>query len=209
MTAAHLRRAVTPFVLATLAGLTVLAQSAQQNAADAERLIKALGLHAGSIVGEIGAGAGELTVAIAKVVGDDGRVFSNDLNKDRLKTIAAAAQKAGLGNITVVEGMEAATNLPDGCCDAIFMRDVYHHFRDPASMNASLLASLKPGGRLAIIDFEPPPGAESAAPEGRAANGHHGVMPATIERELKAAGFTIVSSDSLDSRLYLVVARRP
>jgi ubiquinone/menaquinone biosynthesis C-methylase UbiE len=49
----------------------------------------------------------------------------------------------------VVEGGLAQTNLPDECCDAVFMRHVYHHFGDPPAMNASLFRSLKPGGRLA------------------------------------------------------------
>jgi predicted methyltransferase len=89
------------------------------------------------------------------------------------------------------------------------MRDVYHHFADPATMNASIFRSLRPGGRLAVIDFEPPPGGEGANPATRSTNGHHGITPPTLERELKAAGFEILSSTALNSRLFMVVARRP
>src|SRR5262249_36606963 len=146
---------------------------------------------------------------IARAVGDGGRVFSNELEPSRLETVGRNAARAGLANVTLVRGQAASTNLPEQCCDAIFMRDVYHHFADPAQMNASLLRSLRPGGRLAIIDFTPPPGAESADPAGRAADGHHGITPQTLQRELAAAGFEIVSSSDLDARLFMVVASRP
>jgi len=210
MTMRTVRRFITPLVLLTLA-LTAQpsAQNAQQNAADAERLVTALDLHAGSIVGEIGAGDGALTVAIARTVGESGRVFSNEVSTDKVAGIARAVAAAGLANVTTIAGGETRTNFDERCCDAIFMRDVYHHFTDPAAMNASILASLKPGGRLAVIDFGPPPGGESASPAGRSADGHHGITLPTLERELKEAGFEIVSTAQSGLRGILIVARRP
>jgi len=205
----HLRnRFITPFVLLAITAVSA-AQDAQQNAADAQRLITALELHAGDVVGEVGAGDGALTVAVAKTVGESGRVYSNEINTQKLAGIAKAAAAAGVTNVTTVAGGETRTNFDDRCCDAIFMRDVYHHFTDPAAMNASILAALKPGGRLAVIDFGPPPGGESASPAGRSADGHHGITSPTLERELKAAGFEIVSSTEYGFRGILIVARRP
>jgi SAM-dependent methyltransferase len=201
------RRFVTMFVIGGLVTAAGLAQTAQENAADAERLVKALDVHPASVVGEIGAGAGELTFAMARTVGEAGRVFTNELNNDRAKALQAEADKGGFKNVMVVDGHEADTNFPDRCCDAIFMRNVYHHFGDPPAMNASLLRSLKPGGRLAIIDFAPPPGGETT-PGHRGDDNHHGITAPTLERELKAAGFEIVSSEEKD-RTVFVVARRP
>ena len=183
-----------------------LAQSATDTA-EAERLARALDIRAGSIVGEIGAGDGLLTVAMARTVGDSGKIFSNEVNKERVRTIEQAVQKAGFTHVTVVEGHPAQTNFPAQCCDAIFMRNVYHHFGDPPAMNASLRESLKPGGRLAIIDFTPPPDGE-AAPGRRGDDGHHGITVPTLEAELKAAGFEILSSSTTDRALF-VVARKP
>jgi predicted methyltransferase len=71
------------------------------------------------------------------------------------------------------------------------MRLVYHHFGDPPAMNASLLKSLKPGGRIAVIEFKPKTG-KSAPPGKRGEGDDHGVMPETVIEELKAAGFTDV-----------------
>src|SRR3989442_9792897 len=103
------QRVITPFVLVLAGATAVLAQNAQQNAADAERLIKALDVHAGSVVGEIGAGDGELTMAMAKAAGGAGRVFSNELNTQRLDEGGKRAAKGGITNGTLVEGKAAQT----------------------------------------------------------------------------------------------------
>jgi len=204
----HVGRRRSVIVLAILAFAAVgFAQTAQENAADVEWLIASLEIHPGSSVGEIGAGEGALTMAIAKAVGPTGKVFSNELNKERLAALPELAEKAGVSNVTPVEGREAATNFPDQCCDAIFMRNVYHHFGNPAAMDASLLKSLKPGGHLAVIDFTPPD-KEAPQPSGRSADGFHGVKPATVARELLAAGFEVISADA-ENRTVKVLARRP
>jgi predicted methyltransferase len=66
-----------------------------------------------------------------------------------------------VNDVSVVEAREAETMLPPACCDSIVIRHVYHHFPQPAQENASLFASLKPGGLLAVVDFPPTP--ESSA----------------------------------------------
>src|SRR5262245_38224589 len=119
---------VTALLLVGAGGTAIDAQNARQNAADADRLIKAMDVKPGSVIAEIGAGGGELTVALAKAVGPAGKIYSNELNKDRLIAIRKAADEAGLNNVTTVEGKEDVANLPDACCDGIFMRNVYHHF---------------------------------------------------------------------------------
>jgi SAM-dependent methyltransferase len=136
-------------------------------------------------------------------------VFSNELSEERYSAIGKAVEEAGLENVTAVRGRETETGFADQCCDAIFMRDVYHHFTDPAAMNAAIFKSLKPGGRLAILDFGPPPGGESAEPAGRARDGHHGITAPTLESELRAAGFEIVSTNNGTFRAFMIVARRP
>ena len=189
-------------------GLSVAAQR-QDDAADAIRLIEVLGLSQGSLVADVGAGSGVLTVPIARHVGPRGRVYSTDINADRWEEIRDAAREASLENVVVVEGAPAETNLPEECCDAVFMRNVYHHFGDPASMNASLLRSLKPGGRLAVVDF--PPDTGESAPAGQRNEGDsHGVTPATVIEELTAAGFARVRQlDWTTPGTFLVVAERP
>lgn len=209
MTILAARRFITPFVLAIAAAAGLATRAADQSTADSERVSKALDLRAGSVIAEIGAGDGELTVAIAAIVGGTGRVFSNELNADKVQALRLKAQKSGLANVTVIAGRDTDTALPDQCCDGVVMRDVYHHFSDPAAMNASIIRALRPGGRLVILEFGPPPGAEHADPAHRGDDGHHGITPATLERELKAAGFEGVTTEEYGFRSSMTMARRP
>jgi ubiquinone/menaquinone biosynthesis C-methylase UbiE len=116
------------------------------------RLRQALALEAGKVVADVGAGEGALTLALAREVGPNGRVFATEIDAARLKKLQAAK----LDNVTVVEGRRGETGLPPACCDAIVLRRVYHHLAEPASIGADLLRALRPGGVLAVIDFPPP-----------------------------------------------------
>ncbi|MPY89904.1 MAG: methyltransferase domain-containing protein [Luteitalea sp.] len=182
--------------------------TARDDASDVARLIDALEVGPGSTIADIGAGAGELTVAMARHVGPSGRVYSSELGSERLEELEQAVETAGLDNVTVIKGHANRTNLPNECCDALFMRRVYHHFADPAAMNASLWQSLKPSGRLAVIDF-PPDGDESAAPSGRAKGDQHGVTAETVERELEEAAFELLSIDEETDGDFMVIVRKP
>ncbi len=168
--------------------------------------------HLGSVVAEIGAGNGKLTVAAAHRVGPSGRVYSTEIDENTLVHLEELAAKEK--DITVIRGAEAKTNLPPACCDSIFMRFVYHHLTKPAEIDASLFQSLKPGGRLAVIDENPREG--TSIPEGVPKNrGGHGVPEGILINELTAAGFTVdadlkhwVSRDAYHD-VYCVVFRKP
>jgi ubiquinone/menaquinone biosynthesis C-methylase UbiE len=179
-----------------------------RDAADAAKLIEVLEIRAGATVADIGAGRGLLVPAMSRHLGSAGRLYATDVNADRLAEIRKLVASQSLPNVTVLQGADAQTNLPDACCDAIFMRLVYHHFGDPPAMNASLLRSLKPGGRIAILDFAPK--SKASAPPGKRGEGDaHGVMPATVIEELKAAGFVDVRELTWPEPTVAIVGRRP
>lgn len=167
----------------------------QTDAEDAARLTRALGITAGQTVAEIGAGAGVLTVAIAREVGPSGRVYSNELSPRQRDAIGRAVAAATLTNVTIVDGHARRPNLPDACCDAIFMRDVFHHFDDAAEMSRQLRAALKPGARLGVLDFPP--------------RGNHGIAADEVRATLERAGFEQVRVDAAGARWFLVVATAP
>lgn len=173
------------------------------------KIYEAIGVKEGMTVCEIGAGSGELSIAIAKLVGESGRVFTSELGDDRVKALQNSIKKSGLAHITVVTGDAVKTNFPDAACDALFMRNVYHHFADPAAMNRSIASALKPGARYAVVDFTPPPGGEAKDPADRAKDGSHGVGPDSVSRELKEAGFEAVTSDTTGQRWFMVVVMKP
>ena len=195
--------------LAATATLPATACAQDDFAADAARAVAALELQPGQIVADIGAGGGQLTVELARVVGPSGHVYATELTEDRRGDIREAVEAAGLENVTILEAHATGTNLPRQCCDALVLRRVYHHFDAPRSMNASMRESLKPGGLLAVIDFAPD-SAESTEPAGRDTGDQHGVTAATIARELTEAGFEVVALKEGTGRgRFMLVARRP
>jgi predicted methyltransferase len=210
------RRVARASALAFIIALVAPALRAADDAAEAQRLFDLMELKPGMTVAEIGGGGGAMTVEMAKRLGPEGRVYSSELSADRRADIRAAATRAKLANVTVIESGDSTANLPEGCCDAIFMRSVYHHFTHPEEMDRSLVAALKPGGRLGVIDFEPSPG--SKVPDGVPANrGGHGVPPALVIDELSSAGMTSTGPSAVwpnqqsaaDGRSFLVLFRKP
>ncbi len=189
-----------------VAALSVIAQGTSTIAP--AKIFEAIGAKSGVTVCEIGAGSGELSISAAKLVGESGRVLTSELGDERVKALQDAVKKSGLTSITVVAGDSVKTNFPDAACDALFMRNVYHHFADPAAMNRSILAALKPGARYAVIDFTPPPGGEAKDPADRGKDGSHGVGPEAVSRELKEAGFEAVTSDTSGQRWFMVVVKK-
>jgi ubiquinone/menaquinone biosynthesis C-methylase UbiE len=195
-----------PALLVTL--LIPATASAQAGAIDAAKIFEAIGLREGATVCEIGAGDGELSIAAARAVGPGGRVFTSELGAARLMQLRTRVAAADQPQITVVDGDASRTNFAEASCDALFMRNVYHHFLSPSEMNLSIAAALKPGARLAIVDFAPP-GAEASCPADRGKDGMHGVAAGTVSRELREAGFEAVASESGAQRWFMVVVARP
>ena len=186
--------------------VTVLAQRSGSTIAS-EQIFDALRLRDGVTVCEIGAGDGDLSIAAARLVGPQGHVYTSELGDSRVNTLRERVAKSTLAQITVVAGDAARTNFPDEACDAIFMRNVYHHFEEPAVMNASIAAALKPGGRLAVVDFAPA-NKEAERAADRDEDGSHGVSAESVSRELRAARLEPVSSDSGAQRWFMVVAAK-
>jgi ubiquinone/menaquinone biosynthesis C-methylase UbiE len=169
------------------------------------RLRQVLALEAGKVVADVGAGKGELTFALAREVGAKGRVFSTEIDPERLQRLREAVAAGKLDNVMVVEGQGSETGLPPNCCDAIVLRRVYHHLTEPSGINASLLRSVRPGGVLAIIDFPPP---------FFLGRGGFGVPAKSVSNEVTSSGFELLrviddwpGRGPLDS--YCLMFRRP
>jgi SAM-dependent methyltransferase len=117
-------------------------------------------------------------------------VYATEIDAKKLAELKSEVAKRKLENVIVVESKEADTNLPARCCDAIFLRHVYHHLTKPVEFDAGLVRSLKPGGKLAIIDFPPRAGLEPV--EGVPSNrGGHGIPQKIVVEELSAAGLQV------------------
>jgi ubiquinone/menaquinone biosynthesis C-methylase UbiE len=161
---------------------------AKASAADEiARLAKVMEWKAGTVVADIGAGDGRFSFEAAAKVGPTGRVYATEIDEEKLKELRDQVKRRNLTNVIVVTSKEADTGLADGCCDAIFLRRVYHHLTKPEEFDARMAAALRPGGRLAIIDFPPRAGLDKV--EGIPANrGGHGIAEKLVVEELTAAG---------------------
>lgn len=176
------------------------------------RLAAILEIAPGQAVADIGAGDGDLSMAIARRLEPGGTLYSTELDAELRDDLRQRASREHLTNVVVIEAGETATGLPDGCCDALFMRNVYHHLGDTTRYNQSLRRAARPGARVAIIDFEPgafwflrssPPGAS------RQRTGH-GVGAVTVAEELQQAGFRPERTiETWGGRMYLVLLRGP
>lgn len=154
------------------------------------RLAELLQWKPGSVVADIGAGDGGYSFLAAEQVGASGRVYATEIDKEKLKSIRAQIAKRKLENVAVVEGAAGDTNLTTNCCDSIFLRHVYHHITQPEEFDKNLVRSLKPGARLAIIDF--PPWKNSAPIKGVPSNrGGHGIPQKVMVDELTSAGLRV------------------
>lgn len=215
------RHLLVPAALIVVVTFAVVAASASQDPqelkqaeADVPQLAQVLGLEPGMAVADVGAGGGAMTLVMARWIGPDGRVYSNDVNKAAVQSIRQAADRAHLRNVVTVVGSQTSANLPKACCDAIWLRDVYHHLTNPAAEDSSVFQSLKPGGRLAVIDFKPMPGSKPP-PNVPADRTGHGILPSIVERELGAAGFHIERTISHwppppdKGDYFLVLAQKP
>lgn len=131
------------------------------------QVIEALALKPDAVVADIGSGTGYFAVRLAHFV-PRGRVYGVDTEPDMVKHLAERARREGLGNLFAVAGAPDDARLPDKV-DLILMVDVYHHIEQRESYLRKLARSLKPGGRIAVIDFNakstmgPPPSQRIAA----------------------------------------------
>jgi ubiquinone/menaquinone biosynthesis C-methylase UbiE len=124
---------------------------------EADAIAKRLRVKPGAVIADIGAGDGALAFEIGRKVGSGGTVYAVELDGTRLGEIANGASRAGLTQIRVVEGETDGTPLPDRCCDAVYLRTVFHHIGNRDAFAKAVKKALRPGGRVAVIDF--PPGA--------------------------------------------------
>ena len=175
--------AVTLLLAALSAGCQWTGFGFRPDGREMPRLREVLTLETGRVVADVGAGEGGLTLALAREVGSNGRVFSTEIDAARLQLLRKAVVATKLDNVTVVEASVSETGLPPNCCDAIVLRRVYHHLTDPSGVNAGLLRSLRPGGVLAVIDF-PPPFFFS--------RGSFGVPAKTVISEVTSSGFELL-----------------
>ena len=137
-------------------GAAWLERDERQQEERADLLLRELGLKPGMAVADIGAGTGYYARRIAPLVGSGnsgGVVYATDVQPQMIKMLEDGAKKAGLVNIKPVLGALKDVNLPEASIDLAIMVDVYHELEYPFEVIESLVRALKPGGRIAYVEF--------------------------------------------------------
>lgn len=115
-------------------------------------LIRELGLRPGDTVADIGAGTGYFSFRIAPLLGS-GKVLAVDVQPEMLEIIRRRARSNGIANVEPVQGRPDSPALPAGVADLVLMVDVYHEFSQPCEMMQAVAKALKPGGRVALVEY--------------------------------------------------------
>ena len=158
-------------------------------------VIQALKLKPDAVVVDIGSGTGYFSVRLAHMV-SQGRVYGLDAEPDMVKYLADRAKRAGLNNVKAVLVKPGEVALPEKA-DLVILVDVYHHIENREAYFRQLQRSLKPGGRIAVIDFtmnspEGPPKAARIAPE-------------QVRAELQRAGYVPIEEHGFLPNQYFLI----
>lgn len=122
---------------------------------EATGLAASLGLSPGATIADVGAGDGVMAADLAARVGPTGRVYATEVSPARVADLVAMRSRRGLTNVDVVTARLDDTGLADACCDALYLRHVFHHLEDRPAMVERLARAVRAGGRIAVIDFAP------------------------------------------------------
>jgi len=118
-----------------------------------DKILETLALRLGQNVADIGTGGGYFSLRFAEVVGEGGRVFAVDTNPKFLEFVSDSAKEKGLENVETVLVTEDSLTLPERSLDLVFVRNVTHHIPDRVEYFRKLKVTLKPEGRIAIIEY--------------------------------------------------------
>lgn len=160
------------------------------------RVIEALALKPGMTIADIGAGTGYFSMRLAKAPGIS--VLAVDIEPKMIDYLKTRAASAGVTNVTAVLAGPTTPNLP-GPVDVILVVDTYHHLPHRPAYFRELRRSLKPGGRIAIVDFR------KDAPEGPPA--HFRFTPEQVRDEMTRAGYQLEAAHDFLPRQYFLIFR--
>jgi ubiquinone/menaquinone biosynthesis C-methylase UbiE len=163
--------------------------------------LDAIKLAVGSTVADVGAGSGYMTVRMAKRVGPNGKVYANDIQPQMLSMLRQRLDREKISNVELVLGTFDDPKLPASAVDLILMVDVYHEFSEPQVMLRRMRESLKPGGRLVLLEYRKEDPSIPIRPD-------HKMSVAEAKMEVEAEGFTLASVDERLPRQHILAFTR-
>jgi ubiquinone/menaquinone biosynthesis C-methylase UbiE len=168
------------------AGAGWLERGERQQEENTELSLRLLEVAPGSVVADIGAGSGYYSSRLARMVGPSGRVYANDIQQAMLDIVRSRIERERIPNIELVLGTTTDPRLPRAAVDLAIMVDVYHEFSEPQVMLRRIRESLKPGGRLILLEYR---GEDPRVPILPA----HKMTVAQAKTEVEAEGFSLTT----------------
>ena len=165
-------------------------------------LVESLRLRPGDVVADVGAGSGYLSWRMAEKVGSVGKVFATDIQPEMLTLLAENMKRRGLTNVVPILGSSTNSGLPAHSVDLLIMVDVYHEFDHPFEMMTSLVASLKPGGRIVFVEYR---GEEKWVP----IKPLHKMTEAQVRKEMALHPVVWVETLKALLRQHIIIFQRP
>jgi predicted methyltransferase len=171
-----------------------------------DQIMDAIGIAEGSVVAELGAAGGWFTLQLAERVGPNGRVYAEDIQPAMLEGISRRMQSENLTNVRTVLGTPSDPHLPPGL-DAALISDAFHEMDDPedpkvvVTLLRNVARSLKPQGRLGIVDWTPNNG-------GPGPDADHRVDPKAVIEVARAAGLQLIKREEFPPFVFLLVFGR-
>jgi arsenite methyltransferase len=119
-----------------------------------ERVIQSLQIKPGDTIADLGAGSGYFTFRLSAATGPSGRVYAVDIDPDMTSLIEEKVEERGVQNVQTVRARPDDPSLPQASIDLVFTANTYHHIENRVAYFARLRGTLRPGGRVAVIDFD-------------------------------------------------------
>jgi predicted methyltransferase len=118
-----------------------------------DQALDAIAIQKGSTVADIGAGVGYFTWRLAERVGPEGVVYGEDIQPAMIDMLQANMRERKIANVRPVLGTFTDPKLPRDAVDLVLLVDVYHEFSEPQKMLDRIRESLKPNGRLVLVEY--------------------------------------------------------
>jgi ubiquinone/menaquinone biosynthesis C-methylase UbiE len=166
-------------------GADWLTRESREREEECSTLLEVLKLQPGQVVCDLGCGNGFYTLPMAELVGPKGKVLAVDIQQEMLHLLAERAKGEQLANVETILGSPVDPRLPEGQLDLVLLVDVYHEFSHPEQMLAAIRKSLKPKGRLVLVEFR---GEDRDVP----IKPLHKMTKRQIRRELLPNGYKVV-----------------
>ncbi|HXS96646.1 MAG TPA: class I SAM-dependent methyltransferase [Candidatus Limnocylindrales bacterium] len=163
-------------------GASWLTRPERETEEEPDKALAAIGIVKGATVADIGAGSGYMTWRMAELVGPAGKVYANDIQQKMLDLLKKNVEQRKLTNVETVLGAVDDPKLPDAAFDLVLLVDVYHEFSEPQKMVRHIRSSLKPDGRLVLLEYRGEDPSVPIRPE-------HKMTVAQVKAEIEPEGY--------------------